>query len=337
MSKSKIKIPIDSSFEADRAMELANLIQRSYEQYNHHETNPSDVLWEPEISKKLIGSITYDQDLDNPSSSGKVEYQVLNIFKFTEYTFGLSKTVPFGFIAQRNLENGVSGIFIVFRGTLGGAEWFDNFQFTQVSFLDDENLGCVSEGFNKIYTRSDDETKSLEKTIIETLEQCPSNCQVFITGHSLGGALATLATVHIAKCYLTVRPDFCKPVLYTYASPRVGDKTFAKHFKDLQCYRIANSEDLVVAVPPSTGKLLGPEMYGKPIPDNEDIDDISTTPVTPARRENAEYIRILAATFRRNLLEQVYEHVGEPFYFTNQTEYLSTNHNMRYIYRKALP
>jgi triacylglycerol lipase len=333
---SKLKIPVGSSFEARRAMELANLIERSYQQYNHHKTNPSDHPWEPEVSRKLIGSTTCDLDLDNPSDIGKVEYQLLDTFRFTEYKHGLPETVPFGFIAQRKLESGVPGIFIVFRGTLSGAEWYNNFQFRQVAFLDG-NLGQVSEGFNKIYTRSNDKTNSLAKTVIEGLEQCPLNSQVFITGHSLGGALATLATVHIAKHYLTVHPGFNKPILYTYASPRVGDKAFASYFQDLQCYRIANSEDLVVAVPPSTGRLLGPEMYGKPIPDDEDMTVIPTTPVTPARQRNAENIRILAATFRRNLIEQVYEHVGEPLYFTNQTEYLSTNHNMFYIYRKALP
>ena len=103
--------------------------------------------------------------------------------------------------------------------------------------------------------------------------------------YSLGGALATLAAAHITKC----NPEFKKPIIYTYASPRVGDSLFASHFKDLECYRIANSEDLVVSLPSSTGKLRGPEMK------------------------------------------------GEPIYFTDQRGFITTNHNMFYIYRQALP
>jgi triacylglycerol lipase len=357
---SKIKKPTNSNFDSSLAMELANLIERAYQQFNHFMKNPG-ISWNPEDLKILIGSTTCDLDLDNPSNSGRVEYQILSVFKIIEFTFTSAQEVPFGFIVQRELENGILGIFIVFRGTLTTDEWYHNSRFQQVDFLEDKELGQVSEGFNTVYTRSVDEnyiknaihrklekiftpdeithfigTKSLENTVIETLKKCPNKSQIFVTGHSLGGALATLAAVHIVKCFITSNSAFKKPILYTYASPRVGDPVFASHFKDLECYRIANSEDLVVSVPPAAGKLRGPEMNGEPIIDSDNRSTL-TMEDTPARELNVENIKKLADEFKRDSSNQVYEHVGEPIYFTDQRGFISTNHNMFYIYRQALP
>jgi hypothetical protein len=59
------------------------------------------------------------------------------------------------------------------------------------------------------------------------------------TGHSLGGALATLAAT-------LVPPD----ALYTFGSPRVGDSAFARLLERIDPTRITGCADLVCAVPP---------------------------------------------------------------------------------------
>ena len=46
--------------------------------------------------------------------------------------------------------------------------------------------------------------------------------QFYITGHSLGGAMATIAASRL--------PDVCD-ALYTYGSPRAGTRKFVKSFK----------------------------------------------------------------------------------------------------------
>ena len=63
---------------------------------------------------------------------------------------------------------------------------------------------------------------------------------VFFTGHSLGGALATLA----ASRWNTETTH-----LYTFGSPRVGGKKFIQSFKTNHRYRFRNNNDIVTKVP----------------------------------------------------------------------------------------
>ena len=63
---------------------------------------------------------------------------------------------------------------------------------------------------------------------------------VFFTGHSLGGALATLA----ASRWNTITTH-----LYTYGSPRVGGRKFVKSFLSSDRYRFRNNNDIVTRVP----------------------------------------------------------------------------------------
>ena len=63
---------------------------------------------------------------------------------------------------------------------------------------------------------------------------------VFFTGHSLGGALATLAAS---------RWNSITTHLYTYGSPRVGGRKFVKSFLTSNRYRFRNNNDIVTRVP----------------------------------------------------------------------------------------
>lgn len=63
--------------------------------------------------------------------------------------------------------------------------------------------------------------------------------KIWITGHSLGGALATLC----AGRYGNVQG------VYTFGSPRVGDEAFKDKF-DVKMYRFVNNYDIVSRVPP---------------------------------------------------------------------------------------
>ncbi|MBT5549534.1 MAG: lipase family protein [Nitrospina sp.] len=78
-------------------------------------------------------------------------------------------------------------------------------------------------------------------------QQPPS---LWFTGHSLGAGLATLA---VAKMRIE-NEDHEEPVhgLYTYGSPRVGNKEFSEKFNanfKNQTFRIVNNNDIVTRVP----------------------------------------------------------------------------------------
>ena len=64
-------------------------------------------------------------------------------------------------------------------------------------------------------------------------------CKIWMTGHSLGAALATLA----ADQYRNVQG------IYTFGSPRVGDGDFKINYK-VVAYRIINNSDIATRVPP---------------------------------------------------------------------------------------
>lgn len=63
--------------------------------------------------------------------------------------------------------------------------------------------------------------------------------QIYISGHSLGGAIATLAAYEVSRAH----PDR-HVVLYTFGSPRVGNAQFCRQFdKEVPCmWRIENEK-----------------------------------------------------------------------------------------------
>jgi pimeloyl-ACP methyl ester carboxylesterase len=72
---------------------------------------------------------------------------------------------------------------------------------------------------------------------------------VYITGHSLGGALALMATAELAnhdEGYIRDSIAAC----YTFGCPRAGDSSFDQYVK-VPLYRVTNGVDIVPAVPPA--------------------------------------------------------------------------------------
>ncbi|TWU79259.1 hypothetical protein ED733_009032 [Metarhizium rileyi] len=82
------------------------------------------------------------------------------------------------------------------------------------------------------------------QVVMSQLGQNPG-FKVVTTGHSLGGAVATIAGVYLRKA--GIETD-----VYTYGSPRVGDEAFAKLASDTSngiTLRISNKQDPVTVLP----------------------------------------------------------------------------------------
>ena len=93
------------------------------------------------------------------------------------------------------------------------------------------------------------QTKSIYDHVEDTLKpHIASGKRVILTGHSLGGAIATLLAYRFAKAFPDRQDQL---VIYTYACPFVGDEQFLEVIKGLKSYSITCEDD-----PISNGHLL---------------------------------------------------------------------------------
>ena len=71
-------------------------------------------------------------------------------------------------------------------------------------------------------------------------------CVIKPPGHSLGGALATLAAVFTKRIFYEVE---CS--MYNFGSPRVGNHQFAKEYNEAvpDSWRLVNDRDVITGVP----------------------------------------------------------------------------------------
>ncbi|OCT16136.1 hypothetical protein A8709_01430 [Paenibacillus pectinilyticus] len=141
----------------------------------------------------------------------------------------------FGFIAESE-----SQIVIAFRGTSTASDWISDAIARQTDFPFAKEGGLVHQGFLDIY-------QSARKQILASMSKLSPQKQLYLTGHSLGGALATLCGADLAT-----NTKFKDPAVYTFGSPRVGNPTFASQFnrKTGPHYRVYNRNDMVPALPP---------------------------------------------------------------------------------------
>ncbi len=100
-----------------------------------------------------------------------------------------------------------------------------------------ETFGRVHKGFMQ---EVDDLWPMLEDALVENKKT------LWFAGHSLGGAMATICA---GRCYLS-EIESMPMALFTYGSPRVGDKRFV-NFVELDHSRWVNNNDIVTRVPPA--------------------------------------------------------------------------------------
>lgn len=130
---------------------------------------------------------------------------------------------------ERSVLGGMN--ILVFRGTqmtLG-----DIHTDIKANLVDAPGGGRVHRGFLEAF-------QAVEGELREALSECEGNVPLFITGHSLGAALALVATR-----YLNVDSE---GATYTFGSPRVGDELFFRSLRT-PVYRVVHAADGVTRVP----------------------------------------------------------------------------------------
>ena len=100
--------------------------------------------------------------------------------------------------------------------------------------MKDEGGAKVHTGFLKAF-------EQIQAEVATALEKV-AGYQLYVTGHSLGGALALVATRHFNADNLAA--------CYTFGSPKVGSQEFGSSIKP-PIYRVVNAADGVPRVPPT--------------------------------------------------------------------------------------
>lgn len=159
-----------------------------------------------------------------------------------------SDGVMYGYVFTDS--KGSSPALIAFTGTFSYDEWKSDLDYKQVapSFsVDGAPAGIlVHEGFLDIYQAIRDQLHSA----------IPKSGDVVVTGHSLGGALATICAYDLYAI---------KPYVYTFAAPRSGNQAYATFLSTTYnqsgsspLVRYFNTEDVVPDLPPP---VLGTVVY----------------------------------------------------------------------------
>jgi triacylglycerol lipase len=179
--------------------------------------------------------------------SGRLEASGLTAAGFTFKFFDRLTTQCF---VSHNDEFAV----LSFRGTeidnfMGAfADWARNLDFKPVA---DSSGGRVHRGFAQNIAAVWDDTgeASLRNYLQQILEA--GKRTLWITGHSLGAALAVLAAERAVR-----EADFVVNGVYTFGSPCIGDGAFREHYTAQglheRTYRFVNDLDVVRRLPPGS-------------------------------------------------------------------------------------
>lgn len=123
-------------------------------------------------------------------------------------------------------------------------DWVQNFKVELISTEQSGLPGRVHEGFLG-------QLDLVYETVVDVLRTSREK-PILVTGHSQGGAVATLATRKL------IQDGFNVEATYTFGAPKAGDARFAKSIKS-PLFRVEFGNDVVPHVPPSlkSSKFFG--------------------------------------------------------------------------------
>ncbi|XP_071177791.1 lipase ZK262.3-like [Mytilus edulis] len=146
-------------------------------------------------------------------------------------------------------------IVLAYQGTTDSKQFWDEVQSVLITFKvpSDIGNGKVQGYFKKAHDK-------LYDCVVESMQAQISmypNYEFWITGHSLGGAIASIASARLLYDG-KIRND--KIALYTFGMPRVGDRQYALDHNRLvnNSWRVIHRNDPVPHYPVSTGFSNGP-------------------------------------------------------------------------------
>lgn len=148
-------------------------------------------------------------------------------------------------------------VVIAFRGTKDFKNWMTDLQASPVSFPwlfeSGPEVGAIHAGFGHALRDAWDKIAAAVDNLVPTPDVAPDMTQLpslWLTGHSLGGALAALAGGVFSMW--SGAPLRSVNGIYTFGQPRIGLYQFCGNYDHLlsrRTFRFVNNQDLVPRVP----------------------------------------------------------------------------------------
>lgn len=219
----------DPTFDLDLAIELGELALVAYEQRIQCINNGKEAITVP-----------------SPYKLEEVIFQGVSSF-FNSTCKDDEGVIPLAFVATKE-----DSIYVSFRGSANFTDAITDVAAIQLPYNFVPTSGKVSGGFQGAYTGTDD--FPIQSTILSKVDELAMTgnfTNLYITGHSLGAALAFLAF-----------PDFSQNVsnidnvtMYNFAGPAAGDSAWVSTYEgeyatNRTSFRIVNKNDLVPMLPP---------------------------------------------------------------------------------------
>ncbi|MGB7086831.1 MAG: lipase family protein, partial [Phormidesmis sp.] len=157
---------------------------------------------------------------------------------------------------------------LAFRGSQEPQDWMTNFTTQLRNFTIYKNgITSVSSYKGRVHTGFFLAWAIIEQSVLaqiqrwrrELAEEGKLLPPLYITGHSLGGALATMAAAALVDHGIRVAG------VYTFGQPRVGDRTFVNQLNlktGSRVFRFVNNNDIVPHVPPPFSVWNPTRFYG---------------------------------------------------------------------------
>jgi hypothetical protein len=205
----------DDFFAADRPVEF---------QTNATGFTPVNAWWLSELCR-LIYRKDVSEGVERPDHTSRNDF--LGRVGLFERRFFRGPTTQGALV--ETVDNGDKAFAVlVFRGTTGRlTNWLSNLDMVACEW---PTGGNVHRGFRNILMELWDTIAA----VLEVIEK-----PLYYTGHSLGGALATLAA--------SLRPPCA---VYTFGAPRIGDAAFAQTLAAVPIFNVCNPKDIVPDLPP---------------------------------------------------------------------------------------
>lgn len=242
MTHSSLFDPGTTEFHLGNAIELAKASELVYEDIaNQSRKNFEQVLHSWQFNYSHCFGFKYNQADCNVNHTN-----LLTKVSLATYDIAFNSSKPTDLELIQNKEDtqaflaGNSKLLVLcFRGTEKLQDWITNLKTDLIK----AHGGEVHQGFYQGLASIWDE-------LIEALKKAWNNNQpLLVTGHSLGGALATLAVARLLEEKKYYGLDKLQiNGLYTFGSPRVGNQQFAEKFNQQfgeRTFRFVNKLDIV--------------------------------------------------------------------------------------------